>query len=518
MTYHTSYFLLLLLSFFFSFFSSPGLVFPSFIQTREEMVVNGILPIDQLREHVSPMRLVCQRIPRKTLISTYGVKLPVPMSALTTPNVQVRQPTVSELLDAFCIMRGFMASTHAGADHPRAARTILKDYCEGKLVYCHPPPSGWISTSSSSSTSISIPSSSHISSSLSTYSRVTLEDNVLLPAASSSHLNRNGANTVGGILPTISPMRVSLTTKSDHLEPPNSLSSTSLSLNKQLDSDINRSSTGIETGPVVLAKKLPVLTEADLLAFSRVVPVSSQTKGGGGSSTGDNKNKRHDDYELYEYESEDDDEEEEDEEDNHIGSSAAADRAYVSSAAADPSPPSIHYPSHSKTNVRGSITSRPMDSSTVSSLVSKKVRQPHVSGLGRFGQKKKGSREPDPYGTERIADAAMRKNVQEEIRLVQQGPAGVGVVLSGDADNTRVDHGQSLASSALPRAAKALGPSAASPPSAPQTKQVRVIRAGAVVQDPVPASLRGQNIAPTLVGISSSVLLRSTKIKIATTE
>jgi hypothetical protein len=30
----------------------PGLVFPSFVSTREEMVVNGVLPIDQLRDHI----------------------------------------------------------------------------------------------------------------------------------------------------------------------------------------------------------------------------------------------------------------------------------------------------------------------------------------------------------------------------------------------------------------------------------------------------------------------------------
>ena len=43
-----------------------------------------------------------------------------------------------------------------------------------------------------------------------------------------------------------------------------------------------------------------------------------------------------------------------------------------------------------------------------------------------------------------------------------------------------------------------------------------MIRAGAVVQDPVPSSLRGQNIAPTLVGISASALLKNSKVRVAT--
>ena len=36
----------------------PGLVFPSLISTKAEMVVSGILPIDQMRHHIPPVSLV----------------------------------------------------------------------------------------------------------------------------------------------------------------------------------------------------------------------------------------------------------------------------------------------------------------------------------------------------------------------------------------------------------------------------------------------------------------------------
>ncbi|CAB3979177.1 large subunit GTPase 1 homolog [Paramuricea clavata] len=36
----------------------PGLVFPSFVSTKAEMVISGILPIDQLRDHVPPVALI----------------------------------------------------------------------------------------------------------------------------------------------------------------------------------------------------------------------------------------------------------------------------------------------------------------------------------------------------------------------------------------------------------------------------------------------------------------------------
>lgn len=36
----------------------PGLVFPSFVNTKADMVCNGILPIDQLRSALEPVQIV----------------------------------------------------------------------------------------------------------------------------------------------------------------------------------------------------------------------------------------------------------------------------------------------------------------------------------------------------------------------------------------------------------------------------------------------------------------------------
>jgi ribosome biogenesis GTPase A len=117
----------------------PGLVFPSFINSKEEMVVNGVLPIDQLRDHTSPVRLLCQRIPRRDMEANYGLALPAPGPG----EHRDRQPTPFELMDTYCRARGLSASTHGGWDHPRGARSLLKDYCNGLLLFCHAPPGGW---------------------------------------------------------------------------------------------------------------------------------------------------------------------------------------------------------------------------------------------------------------------------------------------------------------------------------------------------------------------------------------
>ncbi|GFO00737.1 large subunit GTPase 1 [Plakobranchus ocellatus] len=43
----------------------PGLVFPSFVATKAHLVINGILPIDELRDHISPVNLI-------SFLSKYG--------------------------------------------------------------------------------------------------------------------------------------------------------------------------------------------------------------------------------------------------------------------------------------------------------------------------------------------------------------------------------------------------------------------------------------------------------------
>lgn len=75
----------------------PGLVFPSFVSSKAEMICSGILPIDQLRDHTPPVSLVCQRIPREMLERTYGITIPRPKEG-ENPN---RDPYSNELLAAY---------------------------------------------------------------------------------------------------------------------------------------------------------------------------------------------------------------------------------------------------------------------------------------------------------------------------------------------------------------------------------------------------------------------------------
>lgn len=113
----------------------PGLVFPSFVSTRGELILNGILSIDQMRDYNEPSNICTTHIPRNVFEMYYGITIPKPKEY----EDQNRVPTAEELCSTYAIYRGYM--NHKGMpDVSRAARLILKDYVNGKLLYCYPPP------------------------------------------------------------------------------------------------------------------------------------------------------------------------------------------------------------------------------------------------------------------------------------------------------------------------------------------------------------------------------------------
>lgn len=55
----------------------PGLVFPQFATTKAELVCDGVLPIDQMREYTGPVSLIVKRIPTDVLQAIYGLVIKV---------------------------------------------------------------------------------------------------------------------------------------------------------------------------------------------------------------------------------------------------------------------------------------------------------------------------------------------------------------------------------------------------------------------------------------------------------
>jgi len=111
----------------------PGLVFPSFVTSKEELILNGILPVDQLRDYTPPVNLLCDRVARWQLESIYGIRIPLPPEG-----EEGRAPNAEEFLSSYGLMRGYMTS-QGRPDCARSARVVLKDYVNGKLLFSHSP-------------------------------------------------------------------------------------------------------------------------------------------------------------------------------------------------------------------------------------------------------------------------------------------------------------------------------------------------------------------------------------------
>ena len=126
----------------------PGLVFPTFLNSKAEMVCNGVLSIDQCTDYLSPVALICQRIPHAVLCARYAVAFTSDAEAAAAAQRADAQPldTLTEdneaqrFLSAIARTRGFMTQAHGSPDQSRAARLVVKDYLKGALFYAMPPP------------------------------------------------------------------------------------------------------------------------------------------------------------------------------------------------------------------------------------------------------------------------------------------------------------------------------------------------------------------------------------------
>ena len=126
----------------------PGLVFPTFLNSKAEMVCNGVLSIDQCTDYLSPVALICQRIPHAVLCARYAVTFTSDAEVAAAAQRVDAQPldTLTEdneaqrFLSAIARVRGFMTQAHGSPDQSRAARLVVKDYLKGTLYYAMPPP------------------------------------------------------------------------------------------------------------------------------------------------------------------------------------------------------------------------------------------------------------------------------------------------------------------------------------------------------------------------------------------
>jgi large subunit GTPase 1 len=163
----------------------PGLVFPSAVHAKAELVLSGILSVDQMRDFrgafarcasltlrcpharrvrtrtrrpgcsltptysffatadsnmrvlAAPIKLMTQQLPRTLLEEKYGIKL---KPSLTAQKGGADRCTPAHFMDTLANARGFKQGKRSGPDQSRASRLAIKDYLRGNIVYAHPAP------------------------------------------------------------------------------------------------------------------------------------------------------------------------------------------------------------------------------------------------------------------------------------------------------------------------------------------------------------------------------------------
>lgn len=123
----------------------PGLVFPNFSSSKAELICAGVLSIDQMRgDHLTTVSLIAERIPAAIFEGVYGLRFRSASEGVFTDTdelLHARKGFVSGtmLLDTHARARGFM-SDHDKPDQGRSTRVLLKDYVNGRIIFCHAPP------------------------------------------------------------------------------------------------------------------------------------------------------------------------------------------------------------------------------------------------------------------------------------------------------------------------------------------------------------------------------------------
>jgi large subunit GTPase 1 len=108
----------------------PGLVFPSFANSKGEMVCCGVLPIDKIKDFIAPVSLIVNRVNKEMIERIYKLKL---------PDVKSKYFNASTFLQIYAAKKG-MVTGRALPNEAQAARLVLKDYVNGKLLFCNMRP------------------------------------------------------------------------------------------------------------------------------------------------------------------------------------------------------------------------------------------------------------------------------------------------------------------------------------------------------------------------------------------
>ncbi|OII75919.1 hypothetical protein cand_002500 [Cryptosporidium andersoni] len=109
----------------------PGLVMPSFVSTKEHLLINGVTSLDHYKGNfLNAIQILCDRIPNKLYDLYFGETFDIS-----------RHLDSKSFLTKLCESRHLYQQGKGGiADWNKAGRMVLRDYWSGKLLFCKWPP------------------------------------------------------------------------------------------------------------------------------------------------------------------------------------------------------------------------------------------------------------------------------------------------------------------------------------------------------------------------------------------
>jgi large subunit GTPase 1 len=113
-------------------FDCPGLVFPK-ISSKDNLILNGVISLENLTDYLSPLRELVSRVPVIVLYTFYKLK-PLTYSELYDFGINHYDEALS-FLYSFSSTRKFFTSNHGIPDITKAAKIVLRDFVDGKILF-----------------------------------------------------------------------------------------------------------------------------------------------------------------------------------------------------------------------------------------------------------------------------------------------------------------------------------------------------------------------------------------------
>ena len=115
-------------------FDCPGLVFPSFASSKDELIVQGVLSHNHLTDYVAPITFVTKHLDVSVFENTYSL----PIGPLNFKNPS---DNAMKVLEAIAKNKGYVNAGSGNPDVNKISRLILGDLLRGRILFFQLPPS-----------------------------------------------------------------------------------------------------------------------------------------------------------------------------------------------------------------------------------------------------------------------------------------------------------------------------------------------------------------------------------------